>query len=354
MDPRQQLEVAEVLGLGHDPLQRVERIVGRQEAVAGSSATELDLDAAAAAERGSPVRPPGPPSASVDQPGGPVERPVCLLDRVLLDRVLAAGREIVDRLLRVAGLLEVHREHGRELAGAIRVQLLERLADPAVQFAALLLEERAVGRVLDERVPEQVLELRPLDGEPDEALRRRARRAAHRAPGALVIVPSWHRLRLADDALQHAHGELAPDHRRDPEAALRVVRAAGRSGPAAARAASRGSRRRRPRPWPPSDCRRARSTPRSISIRTTSSTKNGLPSARAMIRSRDASGSDSISSRLETRLRLSASVSGSSRISVSASPNSSRACADERPAGASPSRRAARRRTGWAAGMRAA
>ena len=109
-----------------------------------------------------------------------------LLDRVLLERVLAAGGVVVDRLLGLAGLLEVHRQHRRELADALRVELLERLADLAVQLAALLLEQRAVGRVLDERVAEQVLELRAQRREPDRGPSPRACRAAmsrgHRSP----------------------------------------------------------------------------------------------------------------------------------------------------------------------------
>src|SRR5213594_627263 len=59
-----------------------------------------------------------------------------------LQGVFAGHREMLRGTRGIAGLLEMHRDHGRELP----------------QGAAVLLEERAVGRVLHERVPEEVLE----------------------------------------------------------------------------------------------------------------------------------------------------------------------------------------------------
>ena len=86
--------------------------------------------------------------------------------------MLPAGDVVVDRLLGVARLLEVHGQHRRELTGSLRIERLERLADTTVQLSPLLLEERAVGRVLDEGVPEQVLELGAFRSEADETLGR--------------------------------------------------------------------------------------------------------------------------------------------------------------------------------------
>ena len=84
--------------------------------------------------------------------------------------MLAAGREVVDRLLVLAGLLEVHRQDGRKLADALRIQLLQGLAHPAMKLPPLLLQQRAVRGVLHEPVAEEVLQLRPDGGKPDEAL----------------------------------------------------------------------------------------------------------------------------------------------------------------------------------------
>jgi hypothetical protein len=64
----------------------------------------------------------------------------------------------------------VHRQQAGELGRAFGVERLERFADLAVQVAPLLLEERAVGRVLDQPVAEEVLELGPMGGDPDQAL----------------------------------------------------------------------------------------------------------------------------------------------------------------------------------------
>src|SRR5439155_15648920 len=78
---------------------------------------------------------------------------------------------IANRLFCSAGLFEVHPEDRGELAAAVRVELFEGLADTSVEVTPLLLEQWTVRGVLDERMAEEVLQLRAERGEPDQALR---------------------------------------------------------------------------------------------------------------------------------------------------------------------------------------
>src|SRR5919106_675887 len=315
VDPADELHVAEVLRRPNDALERVERLVRRPEVAAGVSPSELHLDAPPASSfclgrrqldgAVSILRP--------DEFGGAIESGVCLLDRVLTEGMLGAREVVLDRALRVAGLLEVHVEHRRQLADSVGVELLEGNAHTPVQLAPFLFEQRRVRGVLQEAVAKQVLELGPECSEADEAL-------------CLEHV----NLRLGGhDSAPITRSSTRTGNCRPMTAATRRLRLAS-SGNWSILASSN--------PWRVSgiSIEPTRSvathrlasctiTPRSISMRTTSSTKNGLPSERARIRSRTRSGRDSISRRLATRVRLSASVSGSSRISVSASPKSSRA-----------------------------
>ena len=93
-----------------------------------------------------------------DQARRPIERPVCLLDRVLAERVLGTRHVVLDRAPGVACLLEVHGQHESELARAPGYNA-PAPRRPAHGVRDALLEQRRVGRVLDEAVPEQVLEL---------------------------------------------------------------------------------------------------------------------------------------------------------------------------------------------------
>ena len=56
--------------------------------------------------------------------------------------------------------LVVHRQHGRVGLAAIACRFLDGLGDTAVQLGARRLQQRLVSRLLHQRVPEPVLQLR--------------------------------------------------------------------------------------------------------------------------------------------------------------------------------------------------
>ena len=86
------------------------------------------------------------------------------------ERIAALRDEVLDGLLAIAGLLEVHGQDAGHLAASFGIQRLQRLSHEPVQLTALLLQERPVGGVLDEPVSEEVLELRSVGSDLDEAL----------------------------------------------------------------------------------------------------------------------------------------------------------------------------------------
>src|SRR2546426_299676 len=80
--------------------------------------------------------------------------------REALERVLARDHQVLGSRRGVASAFEVERDHGRKLAPPLGVQREDRVGGKRVERPAVLLQQRAVRGVLDERVPEEVLELR--------------------------------------------------------------------------------------------------------------------------------------------------------------------------------------------------
>ena len=91
--------------------------------------------------------------------------------REALERVLARDHQVLGSRRGVASAFEVKRDHGRELAPPLGVEREQRVGGEGVERPAVLLQKRAVGGVLDERVPEEVLELRLERGHLHEAAR---------------------------------------------------------------------------------------------------------------------------------------------------------------------------------------
>src|SRR5262249_45337894 len=87
-----------------------------------------------------------------------------LVQRVLEPRLVAGAQEVARGLLLVLGPQPVVRQKAEHLGVALRVSLLEPFRRAPVQLPSLFGEERPVRRLLDERVPEAVLRLRPTAG----------------------------------------------------------------------------------------------------------------------------------------------------------------------------------------------
>ena len=253
--------------------------------------------------------------------------------------MLGTRHVVLDRAPGVAGLLEVHGQHESELARALRVQRFQGRADPPMEFATLLLEQRRVGRVLDEAGTGT-----RGSGRIDAS---RMRPFASRTSTRVVVVTA----RL-DHAFQHSHRELAAITAA-AEAALRIVGQLvdlASSSPCSVsgisiEATSAVATQRVP------SCTIA---PRSMSIRTTSSTKNGLPSDLARIRSRTRAGQRFDLQQVGHEGLAVGLREGAGGSSVSASPEQLPRVADEGQPGASVSARiAATKRMGsWlASGM---
>ena len=85
--------------------------------------------------------------------------------------MLARDHELLRGSASVARLIEMHRDHGGELTAAVWVHREKRFGGELVKRTAILLEQRAVRGVLNERVPEEVLELGLDHRELDEATR---------------------------------------------------------------------------------------------------------------------------------------------------------------------------------------
>ena len=88
-----------------------------------------------------------------------------------LEGVLAGDDEVLRRPHIIPCQLEMHCYHRGKLALALGIEQKQRVRGEAVQRAAILLQERAVRRVLHEGVPEEVLELRLDRGNLDEPAR---------------------------------------------------------------------------------------------------------------------------------------------------------------------------------------
>ena len=159
VDPGHELEVGQPLGARHDRLQ-VGHLLGRgSEGHAGLRPQDGQLDA-----------PPGRLVADIgglvrEQTTGALEGLEGFVQGRPGERIAALRDEVLDRLLGIAGLLEVHGQDAGQLAASLGIQRLQRLSDEPVQLTALLLEERPVGGVLDEPVSEEVLELRSVGGD---------------------------------------------------------------------------------------------------------------------------------------------------------------------------------------------
>src|SRR2546428_429202 len=210
----------------------------------------------------------------------------------LLERVLSGDDEVLRGAPRVASLLKVHRDDRGELATAFRVQRKEGASRELVQRTPVLLEQRAVCGVLYESMPEEVLELRLHRGDLDQAtcferaevsLRCHVVRASSRR--SRIVRPNCRPTTEATrSVLRLSFGSRSIRSRRSP------WRVSGISTPPTLAVAIQLLPSRRIAPW-------------SMSIRMTSSTKNGFPSAFERMRSRVFCGSDSISRRFATRLR---------------------------------------------------
>src|SRR5256712_6674657 len=96
------------------------------------------------------------PEASVRS----IEERERLAVREALERVLARDHQVLGSRRGVASAFEVERDHGRKLAPPLGVEREQRVGGKGVERPAVLLPKRAVGGVLDERVPEEVLQLR--------------------------------------------------------------------------------------------------------------------------------------------------------------------------------------------------
>src|SRR5213076_1551797 len=72
---------------------------------------------------------------------------------------------------RVARLIEVHRDHRGQLTATLGIHRDERFGGELVERTSILLEQRAVRRVLHQRVTEEVLELGLDRRDLDEAAR---------------------------------------------------------------------------------------------------------------------------------------------------------------------------------------
>src|SRR5215468_9194633 len=120
-------------------------------------------------------------------------------------------RQILERLLPILAVREVMRELLVVIRDPIRIELLERVGDGAMQRAAALAQEAVIGDVLDDRVLEDVRRLlqRPLLVDELEALQL-----------AEQLLETLAHLR---HATQQAHEELASDNRRDLHRALAVL-----------------------------------------------------------------------------------------------------------------------------------
>src|SRR4029453_15069031 len=188
----------------------------------------------------------------------------------------------------------MQREHRRQFALPCVVSALDHLTNELVQSAALVAHHGGVGGLLNEHMTEEILQFRLGLIELDEA-------------DAFQYVELSLNGVDAHDPLTTSAKTVAGNCRPITDATRSVRRISG------------GSRSIRPRssPWsvsgssptPPSSMAIHRSpsrrmSPRSMSIRMTSSTNSGLPSDRARMYSRVADGNDSITSRLPTNARL--------------------------------------------------
>ena len=85
--------------------------------------------------------------------------------------MLAGDDEMLGGPPRIASLLEVHRDHRRELALPARIQGEKRFGRELVERTTILLQQRAVRGVLYQCVAEQIFELRLHSGDLDQAAR---------------------------------------------------------------------------------------------------------------------------------------------------------------------------------------
>src|SRR5205807_6513348 len=232
-----------------------------------------------------------------------------------LDSVLARHHEVLCRGDRIPGLLEVHRDYAGELALAARVGGEEGLGREPVERAPVLLQKGRIRGVLDEGVTEEILEVRLGHGHGhDQAARFKLVELGDRVHSVFasrsrprIRTPNCRPITEATRSVRLLSGVSRSIRARSSPWSVSGISTVATRSVAVQRSPSRTM------------------APRSISIRMTSSTKNGFPSAFIKIRSRVAVGSDSMRSRLPTSVRLSSLESGSRRTSSSASPNMSRA-----------------------------
>src|SRR5947207_2497023 len=249
-----------------------------------------------------------------DQIDRSLEERDCLLVGEPLLCVLSGQHQVFSRLLVFAGLLEMHRDHGCELALAVGMQREDGFGGSFMKCTTVLLKERGVRRLLHEDVTEEVLELRLQCGDLNKATGLEPAEVLARAHGAFgsnsfsrMVTPNWRPMTEATRSMcRLAAGSRSIRARSSPCSVSGISTLAAFSF-ATQRSSSRTM------------------ALRSMSIRMTSSTKNGLPSALARMRLRVSCGNDSMLSRLPTRVRLSSMERGSRRISVRDSPYASRA-----------------------------
>ena len=209
--------------------------------------------------------------------------PVRLSERVPVERLPSRSAEVVDGLHHVAAALVVVRQRLDELSRAVAELRLDATCDPFVEELAIVAQQAVVRDLLREHVLEDVLEIGVV-----VALANEVRSGQSREADLEVV---W----CTGDGLHDPVEELAADHRRlaeHPAGLRREVVDAGGEEPADRRRDCSSSRRVVSTHVSPSRAR----TPSSTRVFTSSSTKNGLPSARTVTSDKSSSGGSAPSS----------------------------------------------------------
>ena len=135
VDLCREVRVSRCLGHVDDRVELGEQLGRRAEGHARADAQDGQLDACPSTDVRLVV---GRRAHQAERRPGRGER---LVDRVAVEPIAGVREVVVDGLLGLASLLEMHRQDPGQLAMPVGVERFERLPDLAVQLAALLLEQ---------------------------------------------------------------------------------------------------------------------------------------------------------------------------------------------------------------------
>src|SRR6185503_6003910 len=198
---------------------------------------------------------------------GTIEEGEGLTGREALQRVLARDDEVLDRRGRVAGAFEVHRDDRGQLSTPLWIQREQRVRGEAVQGPPVLFQQRAVRGILHECVSEEILELRLERCHLHESARLQVPELVARAHPVVasrsrssIVTPNWRPITAATRSVRLLSGGSRSIRASSSPWSVSGISTSETRAVATQRSASRTM------------------APRSMSIRMTSSTKNGLPS----------------------------------------------------------------------------